>query len=130
MTAERSAGMGQIERRLFKYGVILVALGSIAAGVLGGGRGVFSLAAGGALAAGGLYWLRGTVGSILLTDRKVSRARVLTGFLLRVLLLPLALYVMIRFLFLNIPATVAGFALFYGGILVEGVLETLSRSPR
>jgi len=127
---ERPAGMGEIERRLFRFGLILVALGSVGAGVLGGARGVLSLVAGGVLAAGGLYWLRGTVGSILFTDRKASRTRVLTGFLLRVLLLPLALYVMIRFLFLNIPATVAGFALFYGGILVEGVLETLSRSPR
>jgi hypothetical protein len=127
---DAATGMGTVERRLFKIGVILVLLGSVPAGIFGGARAVFSALLGGALAGSSLYWLRGTVGSLLLSDHKASRKRVLTGFLLRVLLLPLILYVMIRFLFLNIPATVAGFALFYGGILVEGVFESVSRSPR
>jgi hypothetical protein len=37
---------------------------------------------------------------------------------------------MIRFLFLSIPAAVAGFALFNCSIFVEGILEALKGSSK
>ncbi len=117
-----------VERRIFLLGAALVAGGSIAAWLLFNAVVGISFLAGGVLAALNMAWLRQTVRSITMNDQKISKRRVLTGFVLRLLLIPLCLYAMIRFLFWSIPAAVAGFAFFHCSIFVEGILEALSRS--
>ncbi len=37
---------------------------------------------------------------------------------------------MIRFLFLSVPALVAGFAVFSGSVLIEGILEALETKSK
>jgi hypothetical protein len=56
--------------------------------------------------------------------------RVLAGFICRLLLIPLCLYAMMRFLFLDVIAAVAGFALFVCSVFVEGILEAFGSSPK
>ena len=110
-------------------GICLVAGGSILVGtVYGLGIGA-SFLAGGALGGLNLAWLRQTVTSAFARNPSRLKTRILVGFFLRLLLIPLFLYVMLRFLFLSVPAAVAGFAVFNCSIFVEGVLEAFgSRS--
>lgn len=77
-----------------------------------------------------MIWLRSTIHAIFAGDPKRSKIQVLAGFFLRLLLIPLCLYVMIRFLFLDILAAVAGFAVFVCSVFVEGVLEAFGSSPK
>ena len=121
--------MTALERRLFLIGAALVACGTVVAAATLGWRTAFSIAGGGLLGGGGLLWLRRSVAGIFFHDLKRSKSRIITGFLLRLLLIPLGLYVMIRFLFLGAAATVAGFAAFYCSILIEGILEAFGKAP-
>ena len=66
----------------------------------------------------------------ILNDQKSSKRRILAGYFLRLLLIPLCLYAMIRFLFLGVLAAVAGFAVFNCSIFVEGVLEAFKSSSK
>ncbi len=118
-----------IERRIFLIGAALLAAGSLVTLLYFGRLTAISFFTGGLLAALNMAWLRQTVRSITLQDQKVSKRRVLAGFFLRLLLIPLCLYAMIRFLFWSIPAAVAGFALFHCSIFLEGILEAIDRSP-
>jgi hypothetical protein len=117
-----------IERRIFRLGACLLAVGGAAAWFFFGGIAAVSLLVGGALAALNMAWLRQTVRAITLNDAKSSKRRVLAGFVLRLLLIPLCLYAMIRFLFWSMSAAVFGFALFHCSLLLEGILEALDRS--
>jgi len=118
------------EKRIFRIGTALVAAGAVITAVLIGWVQGLSLAAGGLLAALNLAWLRGTVNAIMLRDPKRSQRRVLGEFFFRLLLIPLCLYAMIRFLFLSAPALMAGFALFLFSVLIEGILEALGHNPK
>jgi hypothetical protein len=118
-----------LERRIFHLGIWLVAGGSLVTWLLFGRLHALSLLVGGALAALNLAWLRATVNAVVLNDQKTSKRRILAGFFLRLLLIPLCLYAMIRFLFWSVPAAVAGFALFHCSIFLEAILETLGHSP-
>ena len=115
--------MPAVERRLFRLGLVLAVGGCLAAWFLYGRRASLSYAAGAALAGINLLWLRATMGSIFHETVKRSKIKVLGGFFLRLLLIPLCLYAMIRFLFLDVIAAVAGFVVFVGSTLIEGILE-------
>jgi hypothetical protein len=120
----------RIEFRLFWMGGALVAAGTVlSSALLGWTRGV-SFLAGGMLAALSLAWLWQGIKSLILHDRKSSRRHILAGFLLRLLLIPLALYVMIRLPFLSAPAAVVGFAVFHCSLFVEGIMEAFSTSEK
>ena len=122
--------MGRIEQRLFRLSLALAAGGSLLVWACFGGRAGLSFLAGAGLAGSNLLWLRSTIGAIFSGDLKRSKSRMLGGFLLRLMLIPLGLYVMIRFLFLDIAAAVAGFAVFICSVFVEGVLEAFGNSPK
>jgi hypothetical protein len=121
--------MTALERRVFLIGAALVGCGTFVLTVVSGWRAGLSFAGGGLLGGGGLLWLRRTVGGVFFHDPKGSKSRVITGFLLRLLLIPFCLYVMIRFLFLSVTASVAGFAAFYCSVLIEGILEAFGKAP-
>jgi hypothetical protein len=115
-----------VERRLFWLTVGLSAAGSLLVWSIFGRRPFVSFLAGAALAGGDLLWLRATIRAIFWGDLKRSKLKILTGFFLRLLLIPLCLYAMIRFLFLDIIAAVAGFAVFICSVFIEGVLEAFA----
>ncbi|MBZ5495100.1 MAG: ATP synthase subunit I [Acidobacteriia bacterium] len=123
------ARAGNLERRLFWLTLGLTAGGSLLAWAGFGGREAVSFAAGAGLAGANLFWLRSTINSIFTGDLKRSKSKVLAGFFLRLLLIPLCLYAMIRFLFLDILAAVAGLAVFICSVFIEGVLEAYGSSP-
>lgn len=120
----------RIERRLVWIGIWLVLAGSVLAGLRFGLMTGASFLAGGALAAVNLSWLRQVVSGFVFSDPKTSRRRLLAGYIVRLVLIPLSLYAMIRFLSLSIPAAVAGFAVFNCSVFVEGVLEAFGYRPR
>lgn len=122
--------MESLERRLLWLGIWLAVGGTILVWIIFGLRAGLSFAAGAALGGGDLSWLRSSILAILSGDLKRSKSQVLAGFFLRLLLIPLCLYVMIRFLFLDILAAVAGFAVFICSVFVEGVLEAFGSSPK
>jgi hypothetical protein len=118
-----------LEKRIFRMGGWLILAGSLVAWLWFDRITAVSLLVGGILAALNMAWLRQTVNSTLRSDPKTSKRRVLAGLFLRLLLIPLCLYVMIRFLFWSVPAAVAGFALFHCSIFLAAILEALGRSP-
>lgn len=118
----------QIEKRIFLLGAGLLAAGAVVTFTWFDAISTVSLLAGGGLAALNVAWLRRTVRAITPGDTKAPKRHVLAGFVLRLLLIPLCLYAMIRFLFWDIIAAVAGFALFHCSIFLEGILEILSRN--
>ena len=122
--------MRDLERRLFHISAWLLLIGGIATLAVSDLNRSVSFVTGGLLGGASLAWLRRGLGAIFSEDQKTSKRRVLAGFLLRLLLIPLCLYAMIRFLFLNVPAAVAGFAVFSCSVLVEGVLEARERTSR
>jgi hypothetical protein len=119
-----------VERRLFGIGALLLAAGTLLTGVLFGLKAALSFLAGGSLGAASLAWLRHTVNSLVFSDPRRSASRILGGYLLRLVLIPLCLYVMIRFLFAGIIAAVAGFAAFNCSIFIEGLLEAFKGSAK
>jgi hypothetical protein len=120
----------RIERRLAWIGVALVLTGTLVTALRFGILTGVSFFAGGALAAGNLSWLRQTVTGIVFSDPQRSKRRLLLGYIMRLMLIPLILYAMIRFLSVSIPAAVAGFAVFNCSVFVEGVLEAFGYRPR
>ena len=125
-----SLDLKRIERRLAWIGVGLVLIGSVVTALRFGILTGVSFFAGGALAAGNLSWLRQTVTGFVFSDPQRSKRRLLAGYIVRLVLIPLTLYAMIRFLSLSIPAAVAGFAVFNCSVFVEGVLEAFGYRPR
>ncbi len=119
-----------LERRLFRLGVGLTAAGSLVTWFFFDGNASLSFLVGGVLGGANLLWLRSSVGTLLLRDPKRSKFQALGGFFLRLMLIPLCLYVMIRFLFLDILAAVAGFAVFVCSVFIEGILEAFGSSPK
>jgi hypothetical protein len=122
--------MNDVERRLFRTGTWLIAAGAVVTFVFFGAVRGFSFIAGGLLALLSLAWLRQTVGVIVFTERGRSVSRVIAGYLLRLVLIPLSFYAMVKFLSLSIVAAVAGFAVFNASILAEGLYEALKSSSK
>jgi hypothetical protein len=122
--------MKTLEKRLFWIGMILAGIGSILSWGLFGMCAGLSFGGGAILGGGQLLWLRSSIGAIFAGDLKGSKFQVLAGFIFRLLLIPLGLYAMIRFLFLDIFAAMCGFAVFICSVFVEGVLEALDSSPK
>jgi hypothetical protein len=120
----------EVERRIFWIGAWLTGAGSLVTWFLFGFVNGISFLAGGVLAGVNLALLRVAVNAAILYDPKRSKRRILAGYFLRLLLIPLCLYAMIRFLFLGVLAAVAGFALFNCSIFVEGVLEARRGSAK
>ena len=121
---------GAIERRIFRNGAWLTLGGALVVGAWFTVWQGLSFASGGLLGGAHLAWTSNTIGAIFLGDARRSQRRVLAAYFLRLLLIPLCLYAMIRFLFLGAIAVIAGFALFHLSILVEGVLQALGRRPK
>ncbi len=119
-----------LERRIFWIGAWLVVAGSLVIGALLGFLNGASFLAGGVLAGVNLWLLRLAINAAVLHDQKRSKRRILAGYFLRLLLIPLCLYAMIRFLFLGVLAAVGGFAVFNCSIFVEGILEARRGSPK
>ncbi len=122
--------MEKLEQRLFRLNCGIALAGCLLVWMFSGMRAGLSFAAGAALGGGNLSWLRTTLAAVFSGDLKRAKSKVLGGFFLRLLLIPLCLYVMIRFLFLDILAAVAGFAVFICSVFVEGVLEAFGSSPK
>ena len=111
------------EKRIFAAGAVLGFCGAAAASLWLGPAAGASFLLGAALSAINLAWLRAGIGRLMLADRSTSQRRVLMAFIARLLLIPLVLCAMLRFLFFSLPAAVAGFAVFHCGVLFEGILE-------
>ncbi len=122
--------MNNPERRLVALSISLAVGGTLLAWFGFGVKAGVSFLAGAVLSGVDLLWLRSTIGSILLRDPKRRKSKLLLGFFLRLLLIPLGLYAMIRFLFLDVVAAVAGLGIFVCSVLVEGILEAFGSSPR
>jgi len=119
-----------LRRRILWLGSGLVVLAALLVTLVIGLRTGLSLAAGGVLGAANVAWVGGTAEGLRLAEAERSRTRVLGGYLVRLVLILLALYATIRLHFLSAPAAVAGFAVFYCSIFVEGVLEALATFRR
>ncbi len=118
-----------LERRLFRIGLILTAAASLAGFIWSGLVAAMSCVSGGALAAISMHWLSRTVSAVVSPRPKASRRSVLVGYVLRLMLIPLCLYAMLRLHFLSIPAVIGGFAAFTFAALIEGILEAAGRRP-
>lgn len=113
----------EIELRIFGIGACLVILGALLTAVVFGLRQGASFLAGGILAAANLAALRHTINAAVLRPKGRSRLRPAVVHILRLVLIPLCLYAMMRFLSWGIIAATAGFAAFSCGIFVEGLWE-------
>ncbi len=122
--------MGNLEQRLFRLSCWIALAGCLLVWTFAGMRAGLSFAAGAVLGGANLSWLRSTLAAVFSGDLKRARFKVLGGFFLRLMLIPLCLYAMIRFLFLDILAAVAGLAVFICSVFVEGVLEAFGSSPK
>ena len=118
-----------VERRLFRIGLILTGVASAISWICGGFEAAVSCVAGGALAAVSMHWLSRTVSAVVAPRPKASKRAVLLGYVLRLMLIPLCLYAMLRLHFFSIPAVVGGFAAFTFAALIEGILEAAGRRP-
>jgi hypothetical protein len=119
-----------IEIRLFWISACLIAGGTLLSWLSFGGRIGVSFLAGSALGGLNFAWLRQAVNSAFSRDPSESKLQVTIGFFLRLLLIPLCLYAMIRFLFFSVLAVVAGLAVFICSIFLEGVLEAFQARVR
>ena len=126
MTSERKR---PLERRLFRIGLLLTAVASVVCWFWSGLEAAVSCMVGGALAAISMHWLSRTVSAAVAPHPKASKRAVLLGYALRLMLIPLCLYAMLRLHFLSIPAVVGGFAAFTFAALIEGILEATGRRP-
>jgi hypothetical protein len=115
-----------IEARLLWISFYLIVGGSLICWAVWGQGIALAFGAGGALAGINLIWLRNAVSGVFFSDPKTSKRRILAGFILRLVLIPLCLYAMIRFLFFSPLAVVAGFAACNCSILIEGILEAFA----
>ncbi len=120
----------RVERRLILIVAWLLSAGCIATWIVFDLVQATSFLCGGVLAVASMLWLRGGMNTVVLSDRKTSKRSVLAGFVLRLMLIPICLYAMIRFLFLGLAAAVAGFAVCHCSVLIEGILEAISSGSR
>lgn len=115
--------------RAFRTGAILVAAGTVAAGLIFGLPYALSFLAGGLLSALNLAMLRSSINAALSRSSN-PKFRTIGAYVLRLLLIPLCLYAIIRLFFYGIIAAIAGFAVFGCGIFLEGLLEVFKGGSR
>jgi len=118
---------GNLESRIFWIGGVLVAGGGLFTALVFGPRYGASFIAGGLLSAANLALLRRTVNSALLHGPRRSSWRIVCGYTLRLLLIPLCLYAMMRLFFFGILAAIAGFAVFSCSVFIEGISEAFKK---
>jgi ATP synthase I chain len=117
------------ESRSFRMGGILVIAGTLLTGLLFGIRHGISFLAGGILSALNMGLLRHSIHSAL--GRAANQKfRTVGSYIVRLLLIPLGLYVIMRLFFWGIIAAITGFAVFGCGIFLEGVREAFKGSSR
>jgi len=117
------------ESRSFRMGGILVCGGTILAALIFGFPYGVCFLAGGLLAALNMSMLSRSINSAL-SRAANPKFRTVGAYILRLLLIPLCLYVIMRLFFLGIIAAIAGFAVFGCGIFLEGVLEVFRGKSR
>jgi len=118
-----------IVRRLLGIGLLLTCLAGALCWLFAGFRQAISCLIGGGLAAGSMVWLGQTVSAALVSSPTASKYRPLAGYVLRLMLIPLCLYVMLRLHFFSLLAAVAGLAAFNAAVLIVGIFEAVgSRS--
>jgi hypothetical protein len=117
------------ETRAFRIGTILVCFGSVLTGMALDFRYGFCFLAGGLLSALNLSMLRHSIGSALSRSAN-PKFRTVGAYILRLLLIPLCLYAIMRFFFWGVIAAIAGFAAFGCGVFLEAVLEIFKGSSR
>ena len=110
------------ESRSFRMGGILVCTGTILATLIFGLRYGICFFAGGLLSALNLSMLSHSI--IMALSRSANpQFRSAGSYVLRLLLIPLGIYAIMRLFFSGVIAAIAGFAAFGCGIFIEGVLE-------
>jgi len=117
------------ESRSFRIGTILVCLGTILTWLILGLPYGLSFFAGGLLSALNLSMLKHSINSALSRSAN-PKFRTVGAYILRLLLIPLCLYAIMRLFFWGVIAAVAGFAVFGCGIFLEAVLEIFRGSSR
>lgn len=117
------------EIRSFRIGMILIFFGTTLTGLLLGFRYGLCFLAGGLLSALNLSMLKHSINSAL--GRSANPMfRTVGSYLLRLLLIPLCLYAIMRLFFFGVIAAIAGFVVFGCGFLLEVVLEAFKGSSR
>jgi hypothetical protein len=119
-----------VERRIFILGAALEVAGMAVVWPIWGSVTAISFLAGGVLAALNMAWLRQTVRSVGFNVPKASKRHILAGYILRLLLIPVCLYAIMRLFFFGIIAATAGFVVFSSSILIEGIFEGFKNSSR
>ena len=117
------------ESRSFRMGGILVCAGSIVTALVFGFRYGICFFAGGILCAVNMSMLSRSINSALNCSAN-PKFRTVGSYILRLLLIPVCLYAIMRLFFWGIIAAIAGFAVFGCGIFLEGVLEAFKGSSR
>ncbi len=117
------------ETRSFRTGAILVAAGTVATGLIFGLAHAVCFFAGGLLSALNMQMLRHSINSALRRSSN-PQMRTVSSYLLRLLLIPLCLYAIMRVFFSGVIAAIAGFAVFGCGIFLEGVVEAVKNNSR
>jgi hypothetical protein len=117
------------ESRAFRMGGILIIAGALFTGLAFGIRHGMCFLMGGILSALNMRLLHLSINSAL--SRSVNpKFRTVGSYIVRLLLIPLCLYVIMRLFFWGIIAAIAGFAVFGCGIFLEGVREAFRGSSR
>ena len=117
------------ESRSFRLGGMLVLAGSVGTALVFGFAYGISFLAGGFLAALNMTMLRHSINTAL--GRSANpKFRTVGAYILRLLLIPLCLYVIMRFFFPGVIAAIAGFAVFGSGIFLEGMIEAFKHNSR
>ncbi len=114
----------QFERRLNRTNFVVIVLGVGLAGLLDSPRGAASVGAGGVISYINFHWLKQAVNFIILQggEGPVGR-RVGLQFAGRYALIGLALFVTIRFTFLDVTLLLAGLFSYVLAVLLECILE-------
>jgi hypothetical protein len=110
------------ESRSFRMGGILVCAGTIPTTLVFGLAYGICFFAGGLLSALNLSMLSRTINMALRRSANPT-FRTAGAYILRLLLIPLGLYVIIQLFFFGVIAAIAGFAAFGCGIFIEGIAE-------
>jgi hypothetical protein len=122
-------GTELFESRAFRVGAMLVLVGTALIGLIFGLAHGICFLAGGMLAALNMTMLRHSINSALSRSAN-PKFRTVGAYILRLLLIPLCLYAILRLFFWGIIAAIAGFAVFGCGIFLEGVLEIFRGNSR
>ncbi len=117
------------ESRSFRMGAILVLAGTIGTALIFGFPRGICFMAGGLLAAINIVMLRNSINAALRRSEN-PKFRTVASYILRLLLIPIGLYVIMRIFFSGVIAAIAGFAVFGCGVFLEAILEAIKGGPR